>query len=360
MEKIQNNATVVACENPNVAVETTSINHLNSDQMEEKKVIATDVANEDVANATSENLNAAEDAASINNLQSTDMIEKDEEKVVHPTRLAVIDGKETEIVVAHTEYDMELPKDKRNLMDKVDKTKLFKCYFHLAKPQIFWEEGVLLIDENGNIVEEGTDNVYVFCPTAGTSWRLVIEEVLRDVEIHDFNSVQDYAQAVGCTNLYSRGLSNIEKMGVAALATGDEACKTVFDFAKANKLTVTTAKLYLDYRVKPTDIQSMTMGMMEEARPELGRTKEEAQELLDQATEKFGKNAQKRYVIRAVNSLLHTDDCYSLEQVKEAIRMVTEAEVDSIKAANSAEKESIISSKLTKWLLKDQKLEDAA
>ena len=329
--------------------------------MEEKKVIATDVAQETVADAdaTIENVNAAENAASINNLQSTDMVDDSEIKE-RPTRVAVIDGKETEIVVAHTEYDMELPKDKRNLMDKIDKTKLFKCYFHFAKPQIFWEEGVLLIDENGNIVEEGTDNVYVFCPTAGTSWRLAIEEVLRDVEIHDFNSVQDYAQAVGCTNLYSRGLSNIEKMGVAALATGDEACKTVFDFAKANKLNVTTAKLYLDYRVKPTDIQSMTMGMMEEARPELGRTKEEAQELLDQATEKFGKNAQKRYVIRAVNSLLHTDDCYSLELVKEAIRLVTEAEVDSIKAANSAEKESIISSKLTKWLIKDRKIEVAA
>lgn len=355
------NATEVANETENVAIEATSSNKLNSNCMGEEKVIATDVAQETVADAdaTIENVNAADNAASVNNFQSPDMVDDSKIKE-HPTRIAIIDGEEREIIVARTEYDMEQPKDKRKLLEKMDKTKLFKCFYHLTMPEIFWQEGLPLFDEIGNKIDEGTDNVFVFCPTSDSFWRERLEEKLEYVEILPFGSVQEYARAVGCANLYSRGLSNIEKMGVAALATGDEACKTVYEFAKENKLNVTTAKLYLDYRVKPTDIQSMTMGMMEEARPELGRTKEEAQELLDQATEKFGKNAQKRYVIRAVNSLLHSDDCYSLEQVKEAISLVTEAEVDSIKAANSAEKELIISSKLTKWLMKDQRIEEAA
>jgi hypothetical protein len=320
MEKIQNNATVVANENENMAVEATSINNLNV----------------------------------------SEMIVRRNEEVARPTRVAIIDGVEREIIVARTEYDMELPKDKRKLMEKIDSTKLFKCFYHLTNPDIFWREGLSLFDENGNRICEGTTNVYVFCPTADSYWRERLEKKLEYVDILTFDSVQEYAKAIGCANLYSRGLSNIEKMGVAALATGDEACKAVYEFAKINKLKVTTAKLYLDYRVKPTDIQSMTMGVMEEARPELGRTKEEAQELLDKATEKFGNNAHKRYVIRAVNSLLHTDDSYSLEQVKDAISLITEAEVDSIKDANSAEKESIISSKLTKWLLKDKPIQEAA
>ena len=319
MDKIQNNATVVAKESANVAVETTSVKNVNY----------------------------------------SEMIKKRNEEVARPTRLAIINGEERKIIVARTEYDMEQPKDKRNLLEKVDRTKLFKCFYHLTMPEIFWQEGLPLFDENGNMIDEGTDNVFVFCPTSDSFWRERLEEKLEYVEILSFGSVQEYAKAVGCANLYSRGLSNIEKLGVAALATGDEACKTVYEFAKENKLNVTTAKLYLDYRVKPTDIQSMIMGVMEETRPEIGRTKEEAQELLDIATEKFGKNAMKRYVIRAVNSLLHGDDCYSLDQMKHAIRLVTEAEVDSIKDANSAEKESIISSKLTKWLLKDQKFEAA-
>lgn len=285
---------------------------------------------------------------------------KNEGKVVHPTKNAIIEGEEKSIVVAHTEYDMELPKDKRNLMDKVDKAKLFSCIYHLAKPDIFWQEGFMLLDENNNIIESGTDDVYVFCPTADTYWRIDIEEVMKHVEIHNFGSVQEYAQAVGCANLYSRGLSNIERIGVAALATGDEACKTVFDFAKENKLNVTTAKLYLDYKVKPTDIQGMTMGVVQEARPELGRTKEEAQELLNKATEKFGKNALKRYVIRVVNSLLHKNEDYSIILMLDAINMVTEAEVGTIKDTNSAEKELIITNIFTKWLVSSSKTEEAA
>lgn len=285
---------------------------------------------------------------------------KNVEKVVHPTKIAIIEGEEKSIIVAHTEFDMEPPKDKRKLMDKVDKTKLFSCIYHLAEADVFWQEGFLLLDDNNNQIESGTDGVYVFCPTADTYWRKEIEEVMQNVEIHNFKSVQEYAQAVGCANLYSRGLSNIEKIGVAALATGDEACKTVFDFAKENKLNVTTAKLYLDYKVKLTDIQGMTMGVIQEARPELGRTKEEAQELLNKATEKFGKNALKRYVIRVVNSLLHKNEDYSIILMLNAINMVTEVEVGKIKDTNSAEKELIITNILTKWLMNSSKTEEAA
>lgn len=304
--------------------------------------------------------NVINEITSINNPKSADMVKENEEEVVYVTKTAIIEGAEIEIVLAFTEYDMEQPKDGKKLMEKIDTSMLFKCFYHLTKPDIFWKEGVKLVDENGNTIEEGTENVYVSCPTSETFWRRGLEEKLEYVEIHTFKSVKEYAQAVGCTNLYSRGLSNIEKIGIAALATGDEACKTVFEFAKENKLNVTTAKLYLDYKVKPADIQSMTMGIWEEARPELGRKKEEAQELLDKVKEKFGKNAQKRYVIRVVNSLLRTNDDYSLEKVKEAIGKVTEAEEDKIKDANSAEKESIISNILTKLIENGQKLEKVA
>ena len=307
----------------------------------------------------SEKTNVVNEATSINNLISNDMFE-DRNEVAQTTRIAIINGEEVSIIIAHTEYGMEMPKDKKNLMGSLDKNKMLSCIFHLAKPEIFWAADMKLVGENNEPIEKDTANVYVLCPTADSYWRLAVEEKLQNVEVHDFANVQEYAQAVGCTNLYSRGLNNLEKMGVSALATGDEACKTVYDFAKENNLNVTTAKLYLDYRVKPTDILSMTMGVLEESRPELGRSKEEAQKLLDKALEKFGKNALKRYVIRAVNSILHGDDGYSLEQVKDAIGLVTETEVDSIKDANSADKESIISSKLTKWLLKDKKLEEAA
>ena len=354
MENIQKNATTVANENLNVANEATSINNSTSNTMVEENVIATEVAKKNVANATNESVNAAEDAASIN--ERPQQKEEGSEMVEHPTKVAIIDGEEQEIIIAHSEYDMEQPKDKRKLMEKINVSKLPRCFYHMTTPDIFWREGLLLYDENGNSIKEGTDNVFVFCPTGDSFWRERLEEKLEYVEILTFESVQEYAKAVGCSNLYSRGLSNIEKLGVAALATGDEACKTVYEFAKENKLNVTTAKLYLDYKVKPTDIQSMTIGLTEEARPELGRTKEEAQVLLEKATEKFGKNALKRYVIRVVNSLLHSNEDYSQEQMKSAISLVTETELEKIKDANSAEKETIISNILTQWLLRGDRI----
>lgn len=305
---------------------------------------ATSVAKVNVVEATNEKVNVAESV----------------EKSALATRRAIIEGKEQEIIVAHTEYDMELPKDKNNLMEKVDKTKLLKCYFSFARPQVFWDEDVQLYDENGSQIKEGTDNVYVFCPTGDTYWRLAIEEVLEIAEIRDFESVMDYAQAVGTTNLYSRGFSNIEKMGVAALATGDEACKAVFEFAKENKLNITAAKLYLDYKVKPADVQSMTMGVIDEIRPETGRTKEEAKLLLESAKTKFVKNAKKRYVIRVVNSLLHSNEDYSLKQIVKAIDSVTEEENVRIETVNSSEKEAVISNILTTWLNKSAKLKEVA
>lgn len=358
MKEFNETATVVANESANVAAEATSINNSNSNGMLEEKAIATEVATGNVANATVENVKAAENAASVN--EQPQQKELGCEKVEHPTKIAIIDGEEQEVIIAHSEYDMEQPKDKRKLMEKIDVNQLPKCFYHLTTPNIFWREGLTLFDENGNRIEEGTEHVFVFCPTGDSFWRERLEEKLEYVEILPFESVQEYAKAVGCANLYSRGLSNIEKLGVAALATDDEACKTVYEFAKENKLNVTTAKLYLDYKVKPTDIQSMTIGLTEEARPELGRTKVEAQVLLEKATEKFGKNALKRYVIRVVNSLLHSNEDYSLEQMKDAIGLVTEVELEKIKCVNSAEKESVISNILTQWLLKGNEIEKVA
>lgn len=341
--------------------QSTVINNLEGGrvkEMEKNHQFATEVATEIVATATTEFINAAENAASIN--EKSQQKKMGSEMVEHPTKVIIIDGEEQEVIIAHSEYDMEQPKDKRKLMEKIDVNQLPKCFYHLTTPNIFWREGLSLFDEKGNRIEEETENVLVFCPTGDSFWRERLEEKLEYVEILPFESVQEYAKAVGRANLYSRGLSNIEKLGVAALATADEACKTVYEFAKENKLNVTTAKLYLDYKVKPADIQSMTMGVTEEARPELGRTKVEAQALLEKATEKFGKNALKRNVIRVVNSLLHSNEDYSLEQLKNAIGLVTEVELEKIKDANSAEKEPVISNILTRKLLKGNEIEEAA
>jgi hypothetical protein len=254
---------------------------------------------------------------------------------------------------------MELPKDGKKLIDSLDRNKMFSCIFHLAKPEIFWDAGIQLLDENNNPIERGTENVYVLCPTTGTYWRVAVEEKLLNVEVHDFASVQDYAQAVGCTNLYSRGLNNTEKMGVAALATGNEACQAVFDFAKDHKMSTSTAQHYLDYSIKPTVLLELMMGNSIKNVPTNGRTTEEAKELLEIVEGKFGEMAVKRYVIRPINTLLHMENKgYSMDLIKLAVRTLTDMEVKTIEVATNGQKEAMVSSTLTTCLDELKKMQE--
>ena len=319
---------------------------MNNEKSNEKEV-----AKENVANATSENFNAAKNAASINNLNITNMEGNKNSTVAQTTRVAIIDGVERVITVAHTKYSMELPKDKRKLLDSLDLSKLFACIYHLAKPEIFWDADIQLLDDNNQPIERGTENVYVSCPTSGTYWRYAVDKKLEIVEVHDFASVQDYAQAIGCTNLYSRGLNNTEKMGVAALATGDEACQAVFDFAKEHEISASTAQHYLDYSIKPTSLLELTMGNSVENVPILGRTTKEAEALLDVVKSKFKKSAEKRYIIRPINTLLHMENKgYSIELMKVALKSLTKMETETIEAAPNGQRETMVTSTLTTCL----------
>lgn len=340
-EEIKKTATEVASENKNVVAEITSINNSNSNDMVEEKSIATGAANEIS--------NAAENAASTN--PNSENMDNKQEEVVRTTRVIIIDGEEKNIIVAHTDYGMEQPKDSKDLKSSIDRTKMLSCKYHFAMPDVFWKEGVELKDEENKIIEVDTENVLVLCPTADTYWRFGLEDKIVEPEIHEFASVKDYAQAVGCTNLYSRGLSNTEKVGIAALATGNEACKTVFMFAKKHEMNITNAKLYLDCTLKPTTILEMTMGTVPEKELKLGRTVKEAEKLLEETTKKLAKNAEKRYAIRAINQLLRNGE-YSMKQMLKAIKKFSDTDKLKFEAATSEGKESEMSHILTKILEK--------
>ena len=320
IEKMNNNieATAVASEKKEVVAETASINKSNLEKMEKTENV----------------------------------------EVAQTTRIAIIGGEEKEIIIAQTEYGMEQPKDVKDLMGSIDRSKLLSCKFHFAKPELFWNEEIELKDENGNTIEQGTPDVFVLCPTADTYWRIGLEEKIVEPEIHDFTTVEEFAQAIGSTNLYSRGLSNTEKVGVAGLATGNEACKAVFKFAKKHEMNITTAKLYLDCTMKPTTVLEMTMGVTPEKELSLGRKEKEAEKLLEVSASIFKKNAEKRYAIRAINTLLHNEE-YTMKQMLRAIKQVSVSELKEIDLVTSDEKQTKITHFLTKHLEKI-KSEDAA
>ena len=116
------------------------------------------------------------------------------------------------------------------------------------------------------------------------------------MEIHDFESVADYTQHIGETVLISRMPSKVEEMGIAALATGDEAMRTVYEFAIDHHIPYTTALGFLDAEMKPIILKTMMRGIMPKSVFALGRSAEEAEQIFKAASATFDTDYKKRYV----------------------------------------------------------------
>ena len=317
--------------------------------MEQNHQIATAVATSSEIIAASESVNAAENAASINS--NSEKMEKRNEEVAKTTRVAIIDGVERVITVAHTKYSMEQPKDKNELSKNLDPSKMLSTTYHFTKPELFWQEGYDLFDENNNLIKKGTPDVLVFIQNSDNYWRIGIEERLERTELVEFSTVQEYAQVVASTNLYSRGMTDTERVGVAALATGNKAYMAVYEFAKENKLNLTAAKMYMDVSMTKTQILEMSIGNVPEVAPKMGRTKKQAAELLRQAESIFGENARRRYVIRPVNTLGHQPE-YGREMILKALKDITKDDALKVDIASPDARETMVTSLLTKYLEK--------
>ena len=268
---------------------------------------------------------------------------------------ATIGSKEVEFIPAFTNYSMEHPKKKDALLKNAEADKRMEVIFHFATPEVFWNEGVTLFDRNGKTISKDTPNVLVACDMADTYWRLFLDEVLTNVQIHQFESVQEYAQVVGNSVLLSRGLSNVEKVGYAALATGNEAYREVFSFAKRNNVPMNTAQLYLDLQLKPVATQLMMIGKEPKTVPALGRTPDMAQALFEQNEKTFNRGgATKRYAIRVENTILNNQK-YSFDELMEALKTIPADEVATTELQGCAEKELCIMETLTSWMIQLQR-----
>ena len=277
-----------------------------------------------------------------------------DEPVTEPqyaTYKVYIDGKSEDKIIGYTRYSMQV-KVQENILKLADKGKMLRVIYHLAKPEPFWQAGEELHDRDGHIIAPGTENVLVHVDTASTSGRILIEDTLEDVEVHNFSSVEEYAQAVGNTMLLERGLNTKEKLGYAACATGDKVTLAIYNFAVENGVPTSIAEHYLDTHLKPTTVLAMTLGKKPEVTPVLGREPEEAQELYDQMVRTFTKgSAQKRYAIRVVNTLLK-DNKFSKEEVMLCLKTIPANEVSAAELMDCGIREACIASVLTAWLIK--------
>lgn len=291
-------------------------------------------------------INEANNAASI---ETSNCCPKDQTKVT-----AIINGVEQEITLARTIYSMDaLKKNQVKLLDNVDKSKLLDEIFHLSTVEIFRKAGIELYDCEGEMIEEDAENVYVPVETSGTYWRFTFDDVLKHVQIHSFESVEEFAQVTGTTNLFSRGLSTKEKTGVAALASGDETYNAVYEMAVRTGMPGSSAEHYLGVQLKSTTTTLMSIGIKIKDVPMLGRTLEEALELHKQICLTFSPaDAKKRYAIRAINSIINMD--YSLETIMQALKTIPAEKITRARLMNCGIKENCISNVLIKFIIEMQ------
>lgn len=284
-------------------------------------------------------------------------------EVVEPqfkTVKALIQGEEQEIILARHKYSMEeLKASQMKQLELIDKSKMLDVIYHLATAEIFYEAGIELKDYDGNEIPTGTPNVYVPVETADTFYRFTIDEVLENVEVHTFANMQEFAEVTGTTTLFSRGLTSKEKIGVAALATNDEVCNSIYDLALEGKMPASTAQLYLDVQVKGATTAMMTTGYKPKDLAGLGRTYEEAKALFERVSTVFGINeSKKRYAIRAINYLQKSEGI-SLEQIHNGLATIPANDVAKAKLMNCGEKETCIVTVLMLWIKAQENLRKA-
>ena len=270
------------------------------------------------------------------------------------TVIAIIDGEEKEITLARTMYSMDtLKKSQEKLLEEVDKSKLLEEIFHFATPEIFTQAGIKLLDLNGEEIAEGTVNVLVPIETANTYWRFTFDEVLKNVQVHTFASVEEYAQVTGTTDLFSRSRNTVEKMGVAALATGDDTYKAVYELSRKTGMPGSTAMAYLGVQLKSSTTQEMSIGIKGKT-PVASRTFDEAFALYQQVCFTFTPaEARKRYPVRAINSVMHAGG-YSLATIEEALRALPSNEVHRALLSDCGSKEACIANVILKFIIEHQ------
>ena len=272
------------------------------------------------------------------------------------TVLAIIEGEEREITLARTMYSMEaLKKGQEKMLESVDASKLLDEIFHFATPETFRAAGIALYDMNGDEIAEGTENVLIPVETSNTYWRFTFDTVLKHVQVHTFESVEEYAQVTGTTDLFSRSRNTVEKIGVAALATGDATYKAVYELSRKTGMPASTAMAYLGVQLKGTTTLEMTLGAKRTSTPMAGRTYDEAFALYQQVCFTFTPaEARKRYPVRAINSVMHTGG-YNLATIEEALKTLPSDEVHRALLSDCGSKEACIANVILKFIIERQR-----
>lgn len=345
MKQNEQDATSTATELVN-ATKVTNVEQHNIDSMD-KQVISENV---NAANVASVEPQKDNDMNETINQTDTDCCPKEKGIVI-----AIIDGAEREVKLARTIYSMNmLKKSQEKLLEEIDRNKLLDELFHFADPKIFRKADIPLYDYKGEEIPKDEENVLVPIETGTNYWRFSFDKVLKHVQVHTFESVEEYAQVVGMADIFTRARSTVEKIGIAALATKDATYQAVYELARKTGMPGSAAYAYLGVQLQASTTLEMSIGIRRKNVPVPSRTLEEALELHKQISLTFTPaDARKRYAIRAVNSVIKTGD-YNLETIMQALKTIPAESVTHARLMDCGEKETCIANVLLKYIIEIQ------
>lgn len=258
------------------------------------------------------------------------------------------------VILTIKEIMPSTPKNAKQLVEKGAMDKALKPVYHLTPAEPFWDiEGVTLIDLEGKEVtkeevKQEDANAYVYIPTPETIVRIQNETGLEHVEIHDFKTLKEIAEAIGATSLLTKTLNKQELMNAANIVSGNEVYKIISQFAKEHQMPASTAQKYFGVKIEASQTVQLILGENVQ-NLETKRTYEEAKELYEQIKESLGeKAARTRYAMEAINKIASDNELNAQHnEIKGALRLISNEEKDEFKQETSSEKTGWLNIRLT-------------
>lgn len=259
---------------------------------------------------------------------------------------------EEHVILTIKEIMPSTPKNARQLVEKGAMDKALKPVYHLTTAEPFWDiEGVTLIDLEGKEVtkeevKQEDANAYVYIPTPETIVRIQNETGLEHVEIHDFKTLKEIAEAIGATSLLTKTLNKQELMNAANIVSGNEVYKIISQFAKEHQMPASTAQKYFGVKIEASQTVQLILGENVQ-NLETKRTYKEAKELYEQIKESLGEKAAcKRYAMEAINIITRNLKATQAEFI-EALQQLKDEDKDEYINQRYSDKATWLGSKIT-------------
>lgn len=291
-----------------------------------------------------------------------------------------ITKKQDEIIIATSVYSMAVAKTNIELgKELITNEKFEKAPLYVTDAKLFYDADIELKDLNGYVIDKGTPNVYVPVDSANGYWQwatyheynlnaIVKEEkqlVIENVQVKQFDSLQEFAQYRGVNNVLSRGFNGLEKAGNAALATQQELFQKVFQKAVELNANVSVITKYynLGKTINLKVWNSATIGAIMEKFPEYDlNTGDKILEIL-QAKKITAKTIKSRYLIDAITQLANLTpkektQKVGINEVIAVLESLTEESVTYINTITSDQVSNMYSELLTQYLKRNGATEE--